>query len=105
MNLRRPMRTDSDLWLVCAVVAFTLLGFVHLHTRAVEGKVGPSHFWGVVVHAPQVMELGEAIVAIVIYTAILAAPATVFGWVAQAIIVAIRSGKQDTAGNPSPTSN
>jgi hypothetical protein len=38
------------------VVAFVLLGFVSVHVRGVEEKIGPSYFWGFVVTAPRVYE-------------------------------------------------
>jgi len=98
MNLRRPMRTDRRLWLACAVVGFVLLGFVHFHSEGVEAKTGPSHFWGMVVFLPSATEWQFALAAIGAYAAVLAIPSAAFGWVAQAVIVAVRGATGQTAG-------
>ena len=89
MNLHRKMHTDRRLWLLFGVVAFVLLGFVHPQNEAVEYKVGPSNFWGVLFD-PHIWRSRETLVVLPAYTTLLAVPAAVLGWVAQAIVVAIR---------------
>lgn len=96
MNLHRPLRTDRRLWLLCAVVAFVLLGFVSIQSEAVEYKVGPTHLWGVAEDAlrdaaryDRRTALPTHVLKLAFQTAIVAIPAVALGWVAQAVIVVI----------------
>lgn len=97
MNLHRAMCTDRRLWFAFAVIAFILLGFVHLHTENVEHKIGPTSFWKIVVLTPTCStfeEFGFALSLMAVYGSLTAIPAMVFGWVAQAIVVTVRSGRK-----------
>jgi hypothetical protein len=105
MNLHQPLRTNFRLWLACTAVAFVLLGFVHLHSEGVEGKTGPSHFWGMVVFLPTVTEWWRAMAVIGAFAVILAVPSVAFGWVAQAVIVAVRDARRQTAETTGRTPN
>jgi hypothetical protein len=100
MNLRQKAQTDHRLWLVFSALAFVLLGFVSMHTPAVEGKVGPSYFWGVLVTALSVWKW-EGLFIVAIFAVVVAIPAAVFGWVAQAVVVSIRTKAAERPNNES----
>ena len=102
MNVRRKMRIDRRLWLAFGVVAFVLLGFVHLHNEGVENKAGPSSFWGIVINAPSAWEWWRVPLVIGACAVVLAVPAAAFGWVAQAVVVAIRTAKSSANRPPEP---
>ena len=68
-----------------------MFGFVSLLPRAVEYKVGPTYLWGVVFVAWTYMPWWDAAGIIVVYSALLAIPAVVVGWVAQAVVVVVRN--------------
>ena len=100
------MRTDNRLWFAFAAIVFVLLGFVHLHTENVEHKIGPTSFWKIVALTPSCTtfeQFGFALSLMAVYGSLTAVPAMVFGWVAQAIVVAVRSGRKPD--NQIPISN
>jgi hypothetical protein len=98
MNLNRRMRTDRSLWLILSVLAFIAFGFVSFHSEGVEAKIGPSSFWGNIastsfwgkITQPPFWD-GQLPLILAFYAIIVAIPALVFGWVAQAVVVAIRT--------------
>jgi hypothetical protein len=97
MDFRRPMRTDVTLWFAATAVAFVALGFAHLLPPGVEGKTGPSHFWGMLVFLPTVGAPAEVFAILLFWAVVLTVAAAVAGWVIQAVIVAVRSNAGNTA--------
>ena len=100
MKLQRPLRTDRRLWLVFGIVSFVLLGFVSPWTAAIEYKVGPGDFWGMIAAGRSLWERWEFIGILGVYASVLAVTAAIVGWVTQAIVVAIRtpSPQREAAG-------
>ena len=109
MNLNRPFRTDRRLWRVCAVVAFVLLGCVQIEP---EGKITPTHFWGwvgraiwIAAHPEGWLILPYIALYLAGYALFLAIPAAAFGWVVQAVIVAVRDGRRESGRKSSAPPN
>lgn len=102
MDLHRPLRTDRRLWLVCNVLVFVLLGFVHFYPEGV--KTGPSSMWSWIGRAIQTAAepdgwafLPVFVPILAMYAIVLVVPAVMFGWVAQAVIVVVRDGRRQRA--------
>jgi hypothetical protein len=86
------MQTDRRLWLIFSTLTFVLLGFVSMHSEGVEDKIGPTSFWGSVTRPP----IGwgwQMPLMIGFYALITAVPAATFGWVAQAVFVALKTAR------------
>jgi hypothetical protein len=100
MNLRRELRTDRWLWLLFTVAAFVSFGFVHLHAEAVEQKIGPSHFWGVLQTVTRHWDHPDALGIAAICFLVVAVPAAIAGWVCQAVVVVIREAARSHGSGP-----
>jgi hypothetical protein len=85
------MRTDRRLWSLFGGLAFVLLGFVRLWPPGVDNKVGPGYYWGVVFGPPAYWGWWHYGLTVVGAAAVLAVPAVVLGWAAQAVVVTIRA--------------
>jgi hypothetical protein len=88
MNLRREMRTDRRLWVVFGAVAFVLLGFVDpLGGRAYRDL----SYWAQVSSAVREMEPQDAVAKVAACTVSVTICAAVIGWLAQAVVVVVRT--------------
>jgi hypothetical protein len=91
MNAHTKLKTDRRLWLVFGVVAFALFGFVSTMPGGVEGKVGPTSLWGVFFDGWRWFKGWHYPLHLVFHATLTAVPAAVVGWVAQAVVVSLRT--------------
>lgn len=91
MRMRRKLKTDRQLWLGMSLIAFVLIGFVSIHTGGVEDKVGPTYFWGMAATMHRSWAWWEWVPIIAGMAAMIALVAVIFGWVAQAVVVSMRT--------------
>ncbi len=83
--------TDKRLWLIAASVLFVALGFVDPVAGVAKGD---NSLWAHVarfVTGDYFCSTPEIVIPILLRSALQAIPAAVLGWVAQAVVVIVRS--------------
>lgn len=91
MRMRRKLTTDRRLWFRLSLVVFVLLGFVSSHSSGVENKVGPTYLWGMAATMHRSWAWWEWVPIIAGLAAMVACVAVILGWVAQAVVVLMRT--------------
>src|SRR5688572_1605510 len=90
MKLRNGNDVNYRIWFALTTAIFILIGFIRLRSEHTEYKVGPSSYWSFVFGEPTMFNFWESLALSVLIGFLIAIPATVLGWIGQAIVVVVR---------------